>query len=273
MTVQLATGNTDRAVTSASDRRLYAAMQGTECYVHQIGKMCAASLDGPNKLVVENGSLSINGAHVDLLGNTEFTIPSGLQGKKRATICGIYYKAEADGSEDAIEKTYTGDPVESGEVPDPEYPDGNILDNGTTETFMPLYRVVTDGINVLEPVPMYKVLASAAEMQKRWDSLSQDTGFIESEQNGISFKVRKIGKLCFFQCASGGRATVSAASDYSYVLQVPEEFVPSIETRLASDASGGTASVCAFINADGWLRVFASQTTKYWTANGMYFVD
>lgn len=171
MTVQLATGNTGRAVTSASDRRLYAGIFGPDKYVQDIGKQCAASLDGPNKLVVENGSIMLNGAHIDLLGNTEYTIPSGLQGKKRATLCGVYYKAEADGSEDAYEKAYTGDPVDSGNPADPEYPDGNILDNGTTETFMPLYRVITDGINALEPEPLFEVLPSYAKFR---DSQSQE---------------------------------------------------------------------------------------------------
>ena len=165
MTVQLATGNTGKAVTSASDRRLYAGMFGTECYVHEIGKMCTASLDGPNKLVVQNGSLMINGAHVDLLGNTEFTIPVGLQAQKRATLCGVLYTASADGHEEAAQKTYTGEAVSDGEVPDPEYPNSNLLVGGTTETFMPLYRVVTDGINALEPVPMFNVVAPYAKFR------------------------------------------------------------------------------------------------------------
>ncbi len=170
MTVQLATGNTGKAVTSASDRRLYAGMFGTECYVHEIGKMCTASLDGPNKLVVQNGSLMINGAHVDLLGNTEFTIPVGLQAQKRATLCGVLYTASADGHEEAAQKTYTGEAVSDGEVPDPEYPDNNLLDGGVTETFMPLYRVVTDGINTLDPEPLFKVVMPYSKFR---DSQSQ----------------------------------------------------------------------------------------------------
>lgn len=169
MTVQLATGNTGKPVTSASDRRLYAGEGGLGCYAHKIGKMCAATLDGPNKLIVQNGSLMINGAHVDLLGNTEYTIPSGLQGKKRASVCGVYVYAMADGKEDAEARTYTGEAVENGEVPDPEYPTGD-LNDGATETFMPLYRVVTDGINALEPEPMFEVRLPAKEA---WDSQSR----------------------------------------------------------------------------------------------------
>lgn len=169
MSVQLMTGNTTVPVPSASDGALYAGIIGAGTYVQDVGKKCAATLDGPNKLVVQNGSIVHNGRHIRLLGNTEFTIPSGLQAQKRSNLAIIRYKSEPDGGESVEHLVLTGAAVTDGEPPDPELNTGSILDGATVSDIV-LYRVVTDGINAMPPEPLFNVMLPMSEL---WDSKSQ----------------------------------------------------------------------------------------------------
>lgn len=169
MAVKLRTGKTGDKVTSASDRRLYAGIVGKDSYVMNIGAKCSAALDGANKLVVQNGSIMHCGAHIDLEGITEFTIPSGVQAKRRAHLCCIRYTINEVGVEKAEAIVISGEPTDAATPEDPVIETGSILDRATISD-MPLYRVVTDGINAQDPVPLYNVLGSAAEL---WDSQSR----------------------------------------------------------------------------------------------------
>lgn len=169
MTIKLRTGNTDEPVTSAADGRLYASLAGLGSYVTSIGNKCAASLDGANTLNVQSGCILQNGRFIDLEGITSWTIPSGIQAKKRSNICVVRTTKEADGSEHSDAVTLTGDATADGTPVDPTYNDGSLLDGDTVVDF-PLYRVVTDGINAQEPVPLFNILIPAKDA---WDSLSQ----------------------------------------------------------------------------------------------------
>lgn len=184
MSVELITGNTGKPVTSASDRRQNAGTWGLDSYVQEIGDMCAAELDGPNKLVVKNGSIMHNGAHIELVGNTEWTIPTGLQAQKRSNLCVLRYTIDEEGRESAEAVTIPGQPVSDGEPQDPAYYMDSILESGVTVSDMPLYRVVTDGINALEPVCMFRVLMPYA---KAWDSLSQNLKEVDKHANRIGY--------------------------------------------------------------------------------------
>lgn len=230
MSVQLMTGNTAVPVPSVSDGSLYAGIIGTGSYVQKIGKMCAASLDGPNKLVVQSGSIVHNGRHIRMLGNTEFTIPSGLQAQKRSNLCVIRYKSEPDGGESVEHLVLTGEAVSDGEPPDPEINSGSILDLATVSD-MPLYRVVTDGINALDPEPLFNVMVPMSEL---WDSKSQ---------------LLELGPITF-------NAPASSNLQAAFKIEAPTGFIPVGIVSYYSTGDGGTCLVNCWAIEGEYLRVY-----------------
>lgn len=172
MTVELQTGNLNE-VTSASDAELYAGMAGSDSYV--IRGPLEAKMSDSNTLSVGPGNILQNGRHIRLKGETNFTIPSGVQAQKRSNIAIIRTTITRDDEtmqtiEKSEEMVLSGEPTLDGNPEDPELITGDLLAGDTIADF-PLYRVVTDGINALDPVPLYNVLQSAAELR---DSISQE---------------------------------------------------------------------------------------------------
>lgn len=176
MSIEMQTG-TQVEVTCDSDAGLYVGMQGSGSYV--LDKSLDISMPDTNTVTVGPGHILQNGFHVWLKGATDFTIPSGVQAQKRSIIVG--FRSTKTRDEETMETiirsdplVLSGEPTMDGTPEDPEWIEGD-LGAGDTIADFPICRVVTDGINALEPVPMYQVLASAAELQRRWDSLSQET--------------------------------------------------------------------------------------------------
>ena len=154
MAVKLQTGNTGMPVTSASDGILYSNIVGTGSYVMDVGSRLSATMADANTLIVNDGSVMHNGRHILMEGATRYTIPSGTQGKLRAHIAVIRVTVDENGVESADPVVISGEPVDSGTPPDPEWHGESMLDDATTSD-MPLYRVVTDGINAGDPVRLF----------------------------------------------------------------------------------------------------------------------
>lgn len=161
MGLQLRTGKNGKNVTSDSDGRLYAGIAGTDRYVLDDGNKLAASLSDSNTLVVQSGAMLINGRHVTLDGTQTWNIPNGAQGKKRSNLCVVRYTKDSNGTEIAEAVTLSGD-LTDGDPVDPAYNNTSILQNGTTISDYPLYRVITDGISANDPVPLFNVLTPLA---------------------------------------------------------------------------------------------------------------
>ena len=163
MGLQLRTGKNGKNVTSDSDGRLYAGIAGTDRYVLDDGNKLAASLSDSNTLVVQSGAMLINGRHVTLDGTQTWNIPNGAQGKKRSNLCVVRYTKDSNGIEIAEAVTLSGD-LTDGDPVDPAYNNTSILQNGTTISDYPLYRVITDGISANDPVPLFNVLTPLATL-------------------------------------------------------------------------------------------------------------
>ncbi len=176
MGVQLVTGKTGMPVSSKQDGALYAAIVGKDKYVTSIGSKCLASMQDANTLVVQDGYCLTNGRVVEYKGTTNFTIPSGTQGQKRAHLCGHRVTIDEEGNEKSEAIVLSGEPTSDGEPVDPTYNDGSLLDGATTVDHM-LYRVVTDGINALDPVALFTPISTADEFR---DSISLLTASSES---------------------------------------------------------------------------------------------
>lgn len=128
---------------------LYAGIVGGGVYVFE---GAGATIVDANTIMIEGGELLINGRHIriDATGETA-KIETGSQGMNRCDLVGIKYTrdAENDNIEDAKLHVLKGTPTEG--VPSwPTFPTTSIQ-FGSAEVFNPLYEVVLNGINVMEP--------------------------------------------------------------------------------------------------------------------------
>lgn len=166
MSIELQTG-TECLISDSSDAELYAAFEGDGNYI--LRKPLDLTMSSTNTLIIGPGTGLQNGRHIRFKGTTEVTIPSGVQAEKRSNI--VVVRTTISRDEDTMETlthseamVLTGKSTMDGEPTDPEWIEGNLLDGDTIADF-PIARVVTDGINVREPEPLYNVLASAADFR------------------------------------------------------------------------------------------------------------
>lgn len=156
-------GKPKRHVSSAEDGARQAGTLGLGCYALSTGSKLSASMEDANTLVVADGDVVMNGRHVSMPDPTNFTIPTGVQGKKVSNLAVLRYQKAADSVESVTPLVLTGEPS-AGEPTDPAYNEGSILD-GDSPVDMPLYRVITDGINAEDPEPLFDMLAPMAELR------------------------------------------------------------------------------------------------------------
>ena len=162
-------GEPNRHVSSAEDGARQAGTLGLGCYALSTGSKLSATMEDANTLVVADGDVVMNGRHVSLPDATSFTIPTGVQGQKVSNVAVLRYQKAADSVESVTPMVITGEP--SADAPtDPAYNESSILD-GDSPVDMPLYRVITDGVNAGDPESMFDILLPMAEMQGDIDSL------------------------------------------------------------------------------------------------------
>ena len=161
-------GQPNRHVSSADDGARQAGTVGTGMYVLGTGSKMSATMEDANTLVVADGDALINGRHVRIPDTLSFTIPTGVQGQKVSNLAVLRYSKAADSVESVTPVVLTGEPDPDSPA-DPALSEGSVLD-GDSPVDMPLYRVVTDGINAGEPEPLFDVMMSMAELR---DSVSR----------------------------------------------------------------------------------------------------
>lgn len=171
-------GKPKRHVSSAEDGARQAGTVGLGCYALSTGSKLSATMEDANTLVVADGDVMMNGRHVSLPDPTSFTIPTGVQGQKVSNLAVLRYQKAADSVESVTPLVLTGEP--SADTPiDPDYNEGSILD-GDSPVDMPLYRVVTDGINAGDPEPLFDVLLPMAELSAEIDELRDSVSQLPS---------------------------------------------------------------------------------------------
>lgn len=162
-------GKPKRHVSSAEDGTRQAGTVGLGCYALSTGSKLSATMEDANTLVVADGDVMMNGRHVSLPDPTSFTIPTGVKDQKVSNLAVLRYQKAADSVESVTPVVLTGEPS-AGEPTDPAYNEGSILDGDSPVDF-PLYRVVTDGINAGDPVPLFDIMLPMAELQTDLDEL------------------------------------------------------------------------------------------------------
>lgn len=258
MTIEVQTSANGKPVTDVSDRKLYAGMIGRESYVFDIGSKCAASLSDANSLMVQDGSVLHNGAHTLLKGTTKFTIPSGLQEQRRSNIAVIRFSIDSKGALGADPIVLSGDPTTGDNPVDPEWIQDNLLD-GATVSDMPLYRVVTDGVNALPPEPLFKQIQSAAafrDSQSQWASESKES-FFESIDIADAIKscdVLTNGTYLQFRILLSYTVPTSEGERWG-VGRIASAYRPKLDALIGSEYINGVAR-----NNDGRIAVVATQS-------------
>lgn len=164
MAVSLVTGYSGTEhVTSGQDGARQAGTVGTGMYVLMTNdNPLAAKLENANTVTVGPGDVLINGRHVQLTGSTTFAIPVGTQAQQTSNLLVLRYARDDSGVETAEALTLTGSPSTS-DPQDPELATGNILD-GDTPVDMPLYRVITTGIETAQPVKLFNTIEPLIEL-------------------------------------------------------------------------------------------------------------
>ena len=153
-------GKPKRHVSSAEDGARQAGTVGLGCYALSTGSKLSATMEDANTLLVSDGDALINGRHVRIPDSLSFTIPTGVQGQKVSNIAVLRYQKAADSVESVTPVVLTGEPS-TGTPTDPEHNEGSILD-GDSPVDMPLYRVVTDGVNAGDPEPLFETVPPIA---------------------------------------------------------------------------------------------------------------
>lgn len=199
MTVSIET-SANHQVSDASDAELYAGFVGSGNVV--LARPLELTLSNANTLQVGEGTLLQNGRHIRLKGETEFTIPTGIQAQKRSNIALIRTTIARDDSNmsttvTSVPMVLSGEATATGTPTDPELITGNLLEGDTVADF-PIARVITDGINALDPEPLYVVQPSAKDS---WDSISR------------SFQLSRAYKSIIFQVYNNKLEIIMVAAD------------------------------------------------------------
>ena len=205
-------GQPNRHVSSADDGARQAGTVGTGMYVLGTGSKMSATMEDANTLVVADGDAMVNGRHVRIPDTLSFTIPTGVQGQKVANLAVLRYSKAADSVESVTPVVLTGEPDPDSPA-DPALSEGSVLD-GDSPVDMPLYRVVTDGINAGEPEPLFDVMLSMAELR---DSVSQ----VEEKTDLVSF-IQKAKSMRINAYDAGFEIDVTCVGGTEYALGVTD---------------------------------------------------
>lgn len=170
MTVELITGHAGAAHISSADAGWFnAGAFGSGKYVLDTGAQLAATVQSANLVTIGVGDALFEGRHVRVSATENVAIDNGAQNLGRHDIICIKY--EYDTSLDVesasivvVKGTAAASPA------DPTIPSGSILD-GATEAYMPLWRIVLDGITIGTPEQMFTDLPSASSVAETVEEL------------------------------------------------------------------------------------------------------
>jgi len=153
-------------VTAEQDGSLYGGLFGADEYILPIGKQMKAEAVTANTVRVYDGSAVMQGRHWWIEPDTyiDFAIGNGTSGYKRNDILvAKYTKDTKTGIETITFDTKVGTPGTTAK--DPSYAKGDIR-YGATNSEMPLFRVVLDGVNISSVTRISPVIPSITGLQE-----------------------------------------------------------------------------------------------------------
>ena len=159
--MHLVTGYANKEhIKSADQGSFNAALLGNGDFVLDRGSKFASTIITNNIVRIKDGDIVMQGRHIRL--NEELYIDldfdNGSQGLKRNDLIVVRYEKNAEtGIETAKLTVVKGNPVAVNPT-DPEYIEGDILNEHALRHDMLLYRVCFDGINMQSVAPLFSVL-------------------------------------------------------------------------------------------------------------------
>ena len=154
--MELITGHAgENHISSDDDAAKYAALFGSGAYVLDKGSKFAYAIESNNLITLADGEIIFQGRHARTKPTERESciIENGTQSQNRHDLIGIRYKNNS-GVESANIEVIKGTPGTTGT--DPSYSTGDIED-GATNIFVPLYRVVLNGLNIEKVVQIFNV--------------------------------------------------------------------------------------------------------------------
>ena len=156
-------------VTSAQQRNYNAGIAGDGQYVMS---GMTATMTNSNTCHIDPGVASFNGADVEVpAGGVDLTIENGTQGQKRNDLVVLRYTKNAGSQVEDVSLVVIKGTPSSGTATDPAHNEGSILD-GDSPCDMPLWRIPLNGIDVGDPVQLFKDFESISDLR---ETISQRT--------------------------------------------------------------------------------------------------
>ena len=246
-------GKPKRHVSSAEDGTRQAGTVGLGCYALSTGSKLSATMEDANTLVVADGDVMMNGRHVSLPDPTSFTIPTGVKDQKVSNLAVLRYQKAADSVESVTPVVLTGEPS-AGEPTDPAYNEGSILDGDSPVDF-PLYRVVTDGINAGDPVPLFDIMLPMAELQTDLDELRDSVSQITQTKSysGNGFLATLRAGICIVDIST--TANLSESWSSAILGTLPAGMRPGGEARAPLAVANQNAVCMGRVFANGTVQI------------------
>ena len=177
--VHLVTGYAGRehitAVDQGSFNRL---LMGEGQFVFGTGKQLEATIVSNNQIRIADGEIFMQGRYIRLNPGAyvDLTIGNGKQDYHRHDlIVARYTKETGTGVEDVNLVVIQGSAV-TNNPSDPSYSIGDLTGGTAVLHNMPLYRVVLNGINIKEVVPLFSIeYVGNADKQAKTDKLEEGT--------------------------------------------------------------------------------------------------
>lgn len=164
--MHLVTGYAGKAHVAAADQgSLHTAIFGSGEYVLDVGNRLSATVVTNNQIRISDGDILIQGRHVRLNDYVDLTIENGEQGMLRNDLIVARYTKDSDSGIEECNLVVIKGTAAASNPADPEYTDGDIINNHDLVADMPLYRVPLNGISVQELVPLFELGVAGGELE------------------------------------------------------------------------------------------------------------
>ena len=209
MTVELITGHAGAAHISSADAGWFnAGAFGSGKYVLDTSTQLAATVQSANLITIGVGDALFEGRHVRVSATENVAIDNGAQGVGRHDLICIKYDYDSvldveSASIEVIKGTAAANPT------DPTIPSGSIL-SGASTAYMPLWRIVLDGISVQTPEQMFALLPSAASSSSATIPISR--GGTNATTASAALQNIMGGKTVLYNNSSGTTGTVTLSN-------------------------------------------------------------
>lgn len=183
--VHLVTGYAGQAhVTSADQGAFHALTLGKGQFVFDKGNKLSATIVSNNQIRIYDGDIYMQGRYIRLNEGkyVDLAIENGTQDYLRNDLIVARYTKEAGtGIEDVNLVVIKGTAVSSNPS-DPSHTVGNLVENNDSLNDMLLYRVVLNGINIQELVPLFGTeLLNTQDKQDKTDKLTAESALADDD--------------------------------------------------------------------------------------------